>query len=460
MISLQKTLNKLYYKTPFQKKILNRYKELISTHKNAHDQNESIQLKRLNHLLNHAFKFVPFYKKHWKDLKYIKNNTIVLNSINQLYDFPILTKELIRNNSSHLVAININPKKTFNQTSGGSTGVPVNFVQDEEYQINNLASFYLQHSWKGINFYNKTIYLWGAERDIFKGEKPYIEYLKDYILNTNRLNTFVLNPKTIRKYIDIINKSNAVLIIAYVQSIHEIARYAKKNNIYIKKQNAIHCAAGTLYDFMKKEIEEVFQCKAYNHYGSREVGAIASECSASDGLHILMHHNIVQPIEFNQNEQESNIIITNLNNYSMPLIRFDIGDLGVFTEEKNKCKCGVTYPKIKKVVGRTTDFFQNKKGDKIDGEYFTHLLYFIPEVNRFQFIQEDFTNIVIKIQGVKGSIPREKTLDIIQKVRLVMGDDCIVSFSYVDEIEKTKTGKFLYTFSKLNSYNNKNVEHQ
>ena len=144
----------------------------------------------------------------------------------------------------------------------------------------------------------------------------------------------------------------------------------------------------------------------------------------------------------------------------MPLIRFDIEDLGVFVEEKNKCKCGVTYPKIKKVVGRTTDFFQNKKGDKIDGEYFTHLLYFIPEVNRFQFIQEDFTNIVIKIQGVKGSIPREKTLDIIQKVQLVMGDDCIVSFSYVDEIEKTKTGKFLYTFSKLNSYNNKNVEHQ
>jgi phenylacetate-CoA ligase len=135
----------------------------------------------------------------------------------------------------------------------------------------------------------------------------------------------------------------------------------------------------------------------------------------------------------------------------MPLIRYDIGDLGVFVEEKTECKCGVTYPKIKKVVGRTTDFFKNKKGDKIDGEYFTHLLYFLPEVNRFQIIQEDFMNIIIKIQGVKGSISHEKTLDIIQKVRLVMGDDCIVSFSYVNEIEKTKTGKFLYTISKLNS---------
>ena len=458
MFSLQKTLNKLYFQKPFQKKVRNRYKELISTHKNTYDQNESIQLERLNHLLNHALKFVPFYKKHWKDLKYIENNSIKLNSVNQLCDFPILTKELIRKNSSDLLATNINPKKIFNETSGGSTGVPVNFVQDEEYQINNLANFYLSCSWKGIDFYDKTIYLWGAERDIFKGEKPYIEYLKDYILNTNRLNTFVLNPKTIRKYIDIINKSNAKLIIAYVQSIHEIARYAKKNNIYVKKQNAIHCAAGTLYDFMKKEIEEVFQCKAYNHYGSREVGPIASECSASDGLHIQMHHNIVQPIELNHNEKESNIIVTNLNNYSMPLIRFDIEDLGVFFEEKNKCKCGVTYPKIKKVVGRTVDFFQNEKGDKIDGEYFTHLLYFIPGIDRFQFIQEDLMNIVIKIQGVAGSIPHEDTVDIIQKVKLVMGDKCIVSFSYVDEIEKTKTGKFLYTYSKLNSYNNKNVE--
>ena len=458
MFSLQKTLNKLYFQKPFQKKVRNRYKELISTHKNTYDQNESIQLERLNHLLNHALKFVPFYKKHWKDLKYIENNSIKLNSVNQLCDFPILTKELIRKNSSDLLATNINPKKIFNETSGGSTGVPVNFVQDEEYQINNLANFYLSCSWKGIDFYDKTIYLWGAERDIFKGEKPYIEYLKDYILNTNRLNTFVLNPKTIRKYIDIINKSNAKLIIAYVQSIHEIARYAKKNNIYVKKQNAIHCAAGTLYDFMKKEIEEVFQCKAYNHYGSREVGPIASECSASDGLHIQMHHNIVQPIELNHNEKESNIIVTNLNNYSMPLIRFDIEDLGVFFKEQNICKCGVTYPKIKKVVGRTVDFFQNEKGDKIDGEYFTHLLYFIPGIDRFQFIQEDLMNIVIKIQGVAGSIPHEDTVDIIQKVKLVMGDKCIVSFSYVDEIEKTKTGKFLYTYSKLNFYNNKNVE--
>ena len=118
---------------------------------------------------------------------------------------------------------------------------------------------------------------------------------------------------------------------------------------------------------MKKEIEEVFQCKAYNHYGSREVGAIASECSANDGLHILMHHNIVQPLNFNHKEKETNIIVTNLNNYSMPLIRYDIGDLGVFVEEKTECKCGVTYPKIKNVVGRTTDFFQNKNIVGISG---------------------------------------------------------------------------------------------
>tara|TARA_B110001452_G_scaffold211979_1_gene182524 strand:- start:717 stop:2072 length:1356 start_codon:yes stop_codon:yes gene_type:complete len=451
MIYLQKILTKLYFQTPIQNKILNRYRELINSDKNTYSYNESIQLKRLNHILNHAFKFVPFYKKHWKGLKYIENNTIVLNSINQLYDFPVLTKELIKKNSKDLLAANYKNRKPFLNTSGGSTGAPLSLVQDEEYQINNLASFYLSRSWKGIDFYDKTIYLWGAERDTFIGKKPYIEYLKDYILNTNRLNTFILNPKTILKYIDIINKSNAKLIIAYVQSIHEIARYAKKNNIYIKKQNAIHCAAGTLYDFMKKEIEEVFQCRAYNHYGSREVGAIASECSANDGLHILMHHNIVQPLNFNHKEKETNIIVTNLSNYSMPLIRYDIGDLGVFVEEKNKCKCGVTYPKIKKVVGRTTDFFQNKKGDKIDGEYFTHLLYFLPEVNRFQIVQEDFMNIIIKIQGVKGCISHEKTLDIIQKVRLVMGDDCIVNFSYVNEIEKTKTGKFLYTYSKLNS---------
>lgn len=451
MSFVQKTLLKLYFRTPVQNKILNIYKELNINHRKSLRDNQAIQLKKLNLLLNHAYNFIPFYKKHWNGVAHIKNNKICLKSVNQLYDFPILTKELIKSNTKELISLDVKQRKSFINTSGGSTGEPLTLIQDEKYQVNNLASFYLSRTWKGIGIYDKTIHLWGAERDTFKGKKPFIEKVKDFILNTNRLNTFILNSKKIKKYIDIINKSDAKLIIGYVQSIHEIALFAKENNLYINKQNAIHCAAGTLYDFMRKDIEDVFKCSVYNHYGSREVGAIASECVSHDGLHILMDHNIVQPMNFNHSEKETNIIITNLNNFSMPLVRYDIGDVGVFYKNQKKCECGITYPKIKKVVGRTTDFFLNKFGDKIDGEYFTHLLYFIPKLNKFQIVQEDLHNIQIIIQGPSNSLSNESKYDIIEKIKLVMGYDCNIKFLFVNEIKKTKTGKFIYTKSKLNN---------
>jgi len=198
-------------------------------------------------------------------------------------------------------------------------------------------------------------------------------------------------------------------------------------------------------------IEEVFQCKVFNHYGSREVGPIASECSAHDGLHIMMEHVLVEVInekgEPCKPGEEGEIVVTSLSNYAMPLIRYKIGDIGIM-QEYSPCSCGCNYPKLQKVIGRTTDLFLNTKGEKIDGEYFTHLFYFRDWIEKFQFIQEDIDDITVKI--VKKANPPQKELkEIEEKIKLVMGDRCKINYEFVDDIPKTKTGKFLYTISKI-----------
>jgi phenylacetate-CoA ligase len=325
------------------------------------------------------------------------------------------------------------------------------FIQDAQYAFSNRLNTQLAYSWRGANLYDDMVVIWGAERDIFEGKRSWRSKFDDIYLNRVVLNSFAMSEDDMRRYIKILNKKRPKLIKAYAQSIYELAKFAKEKKIEVKKQKAIHLAAGTVYAFMRELIEDVFGCKAYNYYGSREVGAIASECQAQDGLHVMQEHTFLEVLnpqgEVCEVGEEGEIVVTTLENYSMPLIRYKIGDVGILQEHAD-CTCTCTYDKLQKVIGRTTDLFKTKDGRKIDGEYFTHLFYFSPWIKRFQVIQNSLDEIVIKIvknhQGSASDINEMR-----KKIKLVMGEDCHVTFEYVDEISKTTTGKFRYTISNI-----------
>jgi phenylacetate-CoA ligase len=117
-------------------------------------------------------------------------------------------------------------------------------------------------------------------------------------------------------------------------------------------------------------------------------------------------------------------------------------------QEYSHCSCGCTYPKLKKIVGRTIDVFHTKDGAKVDGAFFIYQFYFRNWVKNYQVIQESLEQIVIKLVK-KDKVPQEDLAEIEKNVKHVMGKDCEVVFEFVPQIEKTKTGKFLYTYSKV-----------
>lgn len=450
MQSIQKWLSYLRLNIR-QKEIIQKYHEIKKISHASKPENEKRQLEKLNKLLNHAYKNIPYYQKTFQACGIVKNKKIAIKDLLEFEKIPFLTKDVIRYEKEELHSNDMEQRKVYKNSSGGSTGEAVEFIQDESYRISNWANFYLVQSWRGATPYDRTIKIWGAERDIMMKKKSLKDILYDFSQNCLVFNTFKMSEDDMRQYIRRINIEKPKLIIAYVQSIYEFAKFAKENNIFVEKQNAIHTAAGTLYDYMRKVIEEVFQCHVFNHYGSREVGAIASECSEHDGLHIIMEHTLVEVINENGElclpGEEGEIVVTTLNNLSMPLIRYKIGDVGVM-KEYEPCKCGCNYPKLQKVIGRTTDIFHTKNGDSVDGEYFTHLFYFRENIKTFQVIQDTIDHITINIVK-KGNVSENVLLDIENKIKLVMGEDCQVTFNFVKSIPKTKTGKYLYTISKV-----------
>ena len=159
------------------------------------------------------------------------------------------------------------------------------------------------------------------------------------------------------------------------------------------------CAAEKVLPFQREVMERVFGCPVFNTYGSREFMLIASECEKHEGLHVNVENLIVEIVKedgtYAREGETGRIIITDLHNYGMPFIRYEIGDLAVFTERR--CSCGRGLPIIEDVVGRSLDMIKTPEGKIVPGEFFPHLMKEFKEILKFQVIQETLENLRIRM---------------------------------------------------------------
>ncbi len=401
---------------------------------------------KLSDLLLHAYLHTQYYNRIFDKIGIIQGDHIDLSRIREI---PLLTKEIIRRYHEELISDDFKGRGWFYNTSGGSTGEPIRLIQDRQFLRWSAATnnYYYRNILNIDEPIVKKVVIWGSERDLFKGTIGAKAQIANWLMNTTTLNSFRMTSNDIEKYIHIINTNKPDLIRGYAGSLQEICRYAERKKINIYTPKILVSAAETVSDEMRDQVERVFGEKLYNFYGSREVSNLAGECK--DGLmhsfvfwnyqELLDEHN--RPVKHGE---EGKVVVTNLFNYSMPLIRYEVGDMAVLGVER--CSCGNLLPTFEKITGRITDHFIKKNDTIVHGEYFTHLFYLMDWVERFQVIQEDYDKIRLIIVP-RGDIPDHCKHDIDAKIYLVMGQDCKITWDFVDSIPKTPTGKYLYTKS-------------
>jgi phenylacetate-CoA ligase len=401
---------------------------------------------------------VPYYAEIMKKV----GDDFEHDPASYLLRLPILTKGLIRTHIEQLKSQDLGQRKWYFNTSGGSTGEPVKLIQDRDYgdRSNALQEFY--SSWAGAGLGDSIMYIWGSERDILEGSlgAELKKLIIKSLLRKTYLNAFRMTPEKMNEFINILNTRRPKLIIAYVDSIFELARFAEREKIAIRPQSAIITSAGTLTPFMREKIEGVFQCKVFNRYGSREVSDIAGECDAHRGLHVFPWGCYVEVVDEAGNRlpagTEGNIVVTCLSNFAMPLIRYQIGDRGVLSADSS-CPCGREGQILERILGRNDDIFETKDGTQIEGGYFGLLLYSRPWVWKCQVIQKDYSSILFKIKQSEYGYEPEELSDIIYKTRVIMGEDCQVDFEFVDDIPTSPSGKYRYILSEINTLPRVNV---
>jgi phenylacetate-CoA ligase len=150
----------------------------------------------------------------------------------------------------------------------------------------------------------------------------------------------------------------------------------------------------------------------------------------------------------NKQEGEGRVIVTTLENYSMPLIRYEIGDIA--EAGGNRCSCGRNTFQLKKVLGRTLGYFKKSDGSLAHSHFIVQALFFRGWLKRFQVIQDRIGHIVIKLEPHKeGNVPEDDLKNITSKTKILMGEDCEVEYDIVDKIERSPSGKYVYTLCQV-----------
>jgi len=438
-----------YWRYIKRSNVLECYQELKNHQWNTLEENTKIQQKKMYKLIEYACKNIPYYIKITREHNLRFSEDTIFEDIKK---FPILTKEIIRNNFDELYKFRDNTY--YRNTTSGSTGEPAIFYQDKYCLEWQIATKILFDEWAGRKIGDPIVKLWGSIEDILKGSQGIKGYLKQQLYGVTTLNSYMMTEGNLYDYVKRINKIKPHLILAYSNSIDELCRFIQEQDLSIYSPQAIMTSAGVLFPEFRKRIEEVFHAPVFDCYGSRETGDIACNCKKSYQLHLIpsIHYlEIVSDSGKELNKEESGeIIITLLTNYTMPLIRYKIEDRGILSE--TECSCGRGFPFLKKVEGRIRSIFRNKQGDIIDGGFFIELFYFRDYVKQLQVIQKAYDVIIINLVLRDNHRIKEAKKDFIEinkKIKLAMGYETEIKYNIVDEIKPSPSGKHMYTFSQI-----------
>jgi len=438
----------LYYWKNGDKRLA-RLKELEKSQYFSAKELRNLQLMRLKKIVDYAYHNTIYYKNIMDDKNIKPNDIRCLEDIEKL---PLLTKKNIQENIDSMISKQYSKSSLIKDSSGGSTGEPTIYYKDLDRHNLRRADQIRHDRWSGWDIGKPKAIVWGAQRDLKAVQSFREKILATYVERQWELDAFELSEKQMDHFTASLERIQPSMILGYANALELYAQYIlEKHPKHKIKLDGIISSAETLTEEKRQTIERAFRCKVLNRYGSREVGLIASECKKQLGLHINAENIYLELVDNNAksiSHGNGDIVVTDFWNFGMPLIRYQLGDVGTVSDKE--CTCGRNLPLLGKVAGRTGDFFVAQSGVKVHGEYFTHLFYELPQVKQFQMIQESME--LVNISVVENSPQKDQTYlkNIVQQTKKMLGENVVVNLQLIDKIEPTATGKLLFTISKVN----------
>jgi phenylacetate-CoA ligase len=327
------------------------------------------------------------------------------------------------------------------KTTGGSTGQAVTIRKSRDATARESAASWRGLGWAGIRIGDKQARFWGvphAASDRLRAR------VMDFIAHRRRCSAFAFTEADLARYTRMLNRFRPAYFYGYVSMLEQYAEYVAAHRVRLSfRPTAIVTTSEVLTSPSRRRLQDAFGCRVFNEYGCGELGTIAHECEKGS-LHINAENLLVEVIQGDRRcaaGETGEIVVTELNNLAMPLIRYRLGDVGSFAADP--CPCGRTLPVLARVAGRAYDLVYNRDGRMFHGEYF---MYIFEEVKRrglgikaFQVVQDSYEGFTVRV--VPGVGYGEETRALVRSRFREAYGEADVRFVEVAGIPRQPSGK-------------------
>lgn len=390
----------------------------------------------LHKIVNHAY-----YNTKYYNALFVKNNITPkdIKTVDDLHKIPILTKEIINKNFQDLIPKQIDDINFKKQSTGGSSGMPLKFNIDLDSWSYITANRMIYMEKYGYKYGDKYLAI-GSTSLFPTTKKSFLHDIYYSMKNKIGVNGVNMSDDVILDCINLIKKHKIKFLYGYTSSIFLIADFCLKNKIQIDIKS-VFTTSETLTEHYEKTIIDAFNCNLVDIYSAHD-----------GGIHAVRTSNSIYEVGYNSfyitknlNHNIGEILLTNLQNYSLPFLNYDVGDR-VKIDNSSTNKKSYNGQTLKRVYGRKSDIINLENGRQLTGPGFT-ILFKDLNVNAYQISKIGKMKILCKIMINNNFKKQEKDL-IVETIKKHSGDDCEIQLEVVKNFQKLKSGKLHYFLSK------------
>jgi phenylacetate-CoA ligase len=400
----------------------------------------ALQWDKLQRLVAHCWEHVPYYRTRWRELGIAGPGD--LRTREDFARLPVLTKPEIRAHFDALVAPAWRDRLLF-KTTGGSTGEPLRFGYTRESYERRIAVMHRGYGWSGARLGQRTLYLWGLPEQQTRKDRLY-----HAAFNRRMLNAFDMHDAHLPDYADAFARFRPETVIGYVAPLVRFATWLEQSGRRLPAPARVLTAAEALHAPQRELLERAFGCPVFNTYGCRETMLLASECTHGS-LHTTADHVLLETGAAPDGCEAGprDLLLTDLHNYGMPLLRYANGDLAT-AGGQHACACGRGLPTLRSVDGRKLDALYSVDGRFVPGEMVVYAMLGAQGVRRYQAVQTAPDRVEMRVVRDAGfaadSLEHGRAF-----LQRALGPAARLEFAFVDDIPLTPSGKHRVTVSEL-----------
>lgn len=403
-----------------------------------------LQFGQLAGVLRHAAATVPYYKTRFADSGIDAGAPLDGDSWTRI---PLLTRRDLQASGDALKS-SATPKahgKIHQMSTSGSTGMPVTTLGTELTRILWLGFTLRDQLWQGFDF-TKSL---AAIRHVDGAAAKYPEGARHPGWGPSTDPVFETGPSRllsiatpVEQQMEWLMRHDPAYLITYPSNLMALLMHSKARGLRLPSLRCIETLSEILHPEVRAACRDVWGVKIADMYSSQEVGYIALQCPESEHYHVQSENVLVEILDDAGRPcapgETGRIVVTTLHNYAMPLIRYEIGDLAVAGAP---CACGRGLPVITRILGRVRNMLTLPSGGQVwpyfGGDSFAK----IAPVRQYQVVQKSRSELEIRVAAERRLTPEEE-----DKIRAVVGEKAgegfTITFSYHDEIARSKGGKF------------------